>query len=88
MLRELIKFDKGILTMENLQIESTTNQIILKLNKKGFTEQFIDSLIKRLKIEDLAQKSALDDKILKIAEEINQDWWDKNGEEFLKNIAK
>jgi hypothetical protein len=36
----------------------------------------------------LAQKSALDDKILKIAEEINQDWWDKNGEEFLKNIAK
>lgn len=74
--------------MENLQIESTTNQIILKLNKKGFTEQFIDSLIKRLKIEDLAQKSALDDKILKIAEEINQDWWDKNGEEFLKNIAK
>ncbi|WP_194972802.1 hypothetical protein [Aquiflexum lacus] len=74
--------------MENLQIESTTSQIILKLNKKGFTEQFLDSLIKRLKIEDLAQKSALDDKILKIADEINQDWWDKNGEEFLKNIAK
>ncbi|WP_373522220.1 hypothetical protein [Aquiflexum sp.] len=74
--------------MENLQIERTTNQIILKLNKKGFSGEFLDSLIRRLKTEELAQKSALDDKILKIAEEINQDWWDKNGEEFLKNIAK
>jgi hypothetical protein len=74
--------------MENLQIESTANQIILKLNKKGFTEKFLDSLIKRLKTEELAQKSAFGDKILKIAEEINQDWWDRNGKDFLKNISK
>lgn len=74
--------------MENLQIESTKSQIILKLNKKGFTEQFLDALIKRLKTEDLAQKAAIDSKILEIAEDINQDWWDKNGEEFLKNITK
>jgi hypothetical protein len=74
--------------MENLVIENKGNQMILKLNKKGFDDSYLISLVKRLQAESLAQKSKFTSDILTIAEQINQDWWDKNGEKFLKGIKK
>ncbi|OFX16482.1 MAG: hypothetical protein A2033_05330 [Bacteroidetes bacterium GWA2_31_9] len=74
--------------MENLVIENKGNQMILKLNKKGFDDNYLISLVKRLQIESLAQKSKFTSDILTIAEQINQDWWSNNGEKFLKGIKK
>ncbi|MDY0143978.1 MAG: hypothetical protein RBR97_19015 [Bacteroidales bacterium] len=74
--------------MENLIIENKGNQMILKLNKKGFDESYLISLVKRLQIEDLAYKAKFSPEILGIAEQINQEWWDKNNESFLKGIKK
>lgn len=62
--------------------------MILKLNKEGFDENYLISLVKRLQIEELAQKSEFNSDILSIAEQIDQDWWDENGEEFLNGIKK
>ncbi len=72
--------------MKNLVIENKGNQMILKLNKEGFDENYLISLVKRLELEELAQKSGFDSDILSIAEEINQDWWNKNGGKFLEGI--
>lgn len=74
--------------MENLIIENKGNQIILKLNKKGFDENYLISLVKRLQIENLANKAKFNPDILSIAEQINQEWWDENNESFLKGIKK
>ena len=74
--------------MENLVIENKGNQMIIKLNKKGFDGDYLISLVKRLQIESLAQKSKFSSDILTIAEQINQDWWNSNGEIFLKGIKK
>ena len=74
--------------MENLVIENKGNQMILKLNKKGFDENYLISLVKRLQIESLANKANFSSDILGIAEQINQDWWDENSEKFLKGIKK
>ncbi len=74
--------------MKNLVIENKGNQMILKLNKKGFDESYLISLVKRLQIENLAQKSKFTTDILSIAEQINQDWWSSNGEKFLKGVKK
>lgn len=74
--------------MKNLVIENKGNQMILKINKKGFDENYLISLIKRLQVEELAQKSAFNSDILSIAEQINQDWWNKNEENFLKGVKK
>lgn len=62
--------------------------MILKLNKKGFDENYLIALVKRLQMESLAQKSGYGTSIMNIAEEINQKWWDENGEEFLKDVKK
>jgi len=74
--------------MDNLIIENKGSQMIFKLKKKGFDENFLISLVKRLQMEELAQKSGFTSNILSIAEQINQEWWEKNGEEFLKDIKK
>jgi hypothetical protein len=74
--------------MENLVIENKGNQMILKLNKKGFDDSYLISLVKRLQVENLAQKSKFTTDILTIAEQINQDWWSSNGEKFLKGVKK
>ncbi|MCF8360434.1 MAG: hypothetical protein K9H26_16905 [Prolixibacteraceae bacterium] len=74
--------------MKNLVIENKGNQVILKINKKGFDENYLISLLKRLQVEELAQKSDYNSDILSIAEQINQDWWDKNGENFLKGVKR
>jgi len=74
--------------MKNLVIENKGSQMILKLNKKVFDDNYLISLVKRLQIEELAQKSGFTANVLGIAEQINQDWWDNNGEQFLKGIKK
>jgi len=74
--------------MENLEIENIGDQMILKLNKKGFDKNYLIALVKRLQMESLAQKSGFDAEIVNIAEEINQDWWNENREAFLKDVKK
>jgi len=39
-------------------------------------------------MESLAQKSGFNSSILKVAEQINQEWWDENGEKFLDKVKK
>ena len=74
--------------MENIVIENKKDQMILKLNKSVFNESYLISLVKRLQIESLAQKSEFRPDILSIAEQINQDWWNQNEEMFLKGVKK
>lgn len=74
--------------MKNLVIENKGDQMVLKINKKGFDENYLISLLKRLQVEELAQKSDFDPDILSIAEQINQDWWDKNEDRFLKGVKR
>ena len=74
--------------MENLVIENKGDQMILKLNKKGFDENYLISLVKRLQMESLAHKSGFNSSIMSVAEQINQDWWDENGEKFLNKVKK
>jgi len=74
--------------MKNLTIQNKGNQMILKINKKGFDKNYLISLIKRLQVEELSQKADIDKNVITVAEEINQTWWNENGENFLKGNEK
>lgn len=74
--------------MENLVIENKGDQMILKLNKKGFDNSYLINLVKRLQVEDLVEKSKFSTDVLTVAEQINQDWWDNNRNDFLKDVEK
>ena len=43
--------------MESAIIKNRKDQMILTLKKKGFDDAYLISLVKRLQIEELAQKS-------------------------------
>lgn len=74
--------------MQNIIIENNEDQMILKLNKKAFNKEYLLSLVKRLQVEEFVEEANFDSEIMKIAEKIDQEWWDKNGDEFLKGIKK
>ena len=62
--------------------------MILTLKKKGFDDEYLISLVKRLQIEELAQKSKFKNDILGLADEINAEWWNQNSDRFLKGVKK
>lgn len=72
--------------MTNLSIQTQGNEMIIRLNRESFSDSYLLSLIRRLRLEELAQQADFDEKILDIAEEMDQKWWDENGGEFLKDI--
>jgi len=74
--------------MRNLTIDTKGDKMILTLNRKGFDPNYIIALIKRLKLEELAQKSGFTDSVSALAEDLDQQWWDENGESFLKGVKK
>ncbi|MCF8460495.1 MAG: hypothetical protein K9G46_07210 [Flavobacteriales bacterium] len=74
--------------MRNLTIATKGDKMILTLNRKGFDPNYIIALIKRLKLEELAQRSGFSDSVSAIAEDLDQQWWDENAESFLKDVKK
>ena len=74
--------------MQNIQIEDKKNRLVLTINKKGLDKDYLIRLVKRLQTEDLIYKSRINEDILDIAEDVNNDWWNKNKENFLKEIKK
>ena len=74
--------------MENLNIQNSGNEMILRINRKGFDAEYLLTLVKRLKIEEIAKKARFSKKILGIADKIDKNWWRKNATSFLKNVEK
>ncbi len=74
--------------MESTIIKNKKDQMILTLKKKGFDDEYLISLVKRLQIEELAQKSNFKNDILGFADKLNDEWWDQHGDKFLKGVKK
>jgi len=62
--------------------------VIIRLDKSFIPVDALLKIANRLKVEYLAQEVGFTDSILAISEEIDSEWWAKNGEEFLKNVKK
>lgn len=74
--------------MRNLKIDTKGDKMILTLNRKGFDQDYLIALIKRLQVEELAQKAGFTGKVEKVADELNQKWWDEHGDSFLTGVDK
>lgn len=75
--------------MEALSLQSLENQWIITIDKKQFPPELIVKLLKRLRLEWLAQNAEFDEDLAsELAEKIETNWWNDHGEEFLKNVEK
>ncbi len=72
--------------MEAIKIDTTKDKLIITIDKDSVDAEFIKRILKLYKINQLASKGNLKKDILKIAEEIDSEWWKKNSESFMKGI--
>lgn len=68
--------------MEAIKIDTTEDKFIITIDKESVDAEFITRIVKLYKINQLASKGNLKKDILKIAEEIDSEWWEKNSESF------
>ena len=74
--------------MNAFSVQNTGNEMLIKLNRLAFDNTYLMKLIKRLEIEAIAQEAQVSSNINEIANEIDETWWKKNGNDFLKDIKQ
>ena len=75
--------------MEALTLQSFENEWVIKIDKSEFPPEFIIKMLRRLRLEWLAKKAAFDPSLAQsLAIEMEDSWWNKHGEAFLKNIER
>lgn len=69
--------------MEAIQVSSTNGELTIKVDKSRIDMDIILDFLERLRVEFLAQKIDFDKEILKISDEIKENWWSRNKDQFL-----
>jgi hypothetical protein len=69
------------------EIKSTDKEILIRLDKTELLTSDLINIVNRLRLEVLAQKSSLTpDQAQRLADEVDNAWWEQQGESFLKDV--
>ncbi|MES2703240.1 MAG: hypothetical protein V4649_11400 [Bacteroidota bacterium] len=74
--------------MLGLTVEDSKEKIVFTIDKSNFTEDVLMRLMKIARMEYLVKLAGFDESVLKMDEEIKDNWWKENKEEILKRIGK
>lgn len=70
-----------------MKITFKDDEAILKFPKQLASSDYVQEFLERLRLETIVEKSQLsEEQAWELSEEIKQEWWQKNKEEFLKRI--
>jgi fructoselysine-6-P-deglycase FrlB-like protein len=70
-----------------VSITFENKEVVIRLPKQMLTETFVQEFIGYLKVEEIAQKSRLTEaQLQEMVEQIQQEWWQKNKQRFIKKI--
>ncbi|MBE0425841.1 MAG: hypothetical protein IBX72_04235 [Nitrospirae bacterium] len=72
-----------------ISIKYENEDAVLIFPKRLISNQYVQSFIERLNIENITQKSRLTEKeIMELSEKIKKDWWKKNRDRFIGKMKK
>lgn len=74
--------------MKQFNVQSNDKEVIIRFDKSEINTEAMLKILKRLQVEYLAQKADFKDNLLDIATEIDNQWWEANNQNFLKNVKK
>ena len=74
--------------MVNISVTTQADEMIIRLNKKSFNKKFLANMLKRLRLEELAQRAGFQKEVVTLGEQIKKDWWKENGESFLQHVIR
>jgi len=73
--------------MKAFEIKSTDKEILIRLDKTELSTSDLTNIVNRLRLEVLAQKSSLTpNQAQRLADEVDDAWWEQHGKSFLKDI--
>jgi hypothetical protein len=70
--------------MTGLDIENTTNTLVLTIDKHNFSETVYLKAVEIIHLQYLVTKAAFDESVLDIDEEMKENWWNENKDRILK----
>ena len=66
---------------------SSEKEIIITFHKEMMYAKFVQDFLKRIETENILQKSCLsEENAQNLAEELKEEWWQKNRDSILKRI--
>jgi len=71
--------------MTGLSIENTDSQLILSIDKSNFSESVLLKVMEIARLEYLVAKAEFDEAVLRIDEEMKENWWKNNKGEIIGN---
>ena len=71
--------------MQEMNIKSFDDRVVITFDKNIIDKDSLIKFITRLRAAELIRKADFSEELLKLADEIKSEWWDKNKKEFLKN---
>jgi len=69
--------------MKSILVDSSEDRFIVSIDKKLINKEQLLQFIDNLRMEFLAQKADFTEDIEIVAEELKQNWWDKNKNRFI-----
>lgn len=72
--------------MNALTIQNSGNEMLIRFNKDTFDKGYLMNLVKKLELEAKIHISKVSPKIMEIANEIDEKWWEENQSTFLKDV--
>lgn len=71
--------------MKTVTFDSSEDRFIISIDKKSITKETLLQLLENIRIETLAETVDFDDSIEDLGEEIKQEWWKKNKDNFIQS---
>jgi len=71
--------------MTGLSVENTDRQLILSIDKSNFSESVLLKVMEIARLEYLVAKAEFDEAVLRIDEEMKENWWKNNKGEIIGN---
>lgn len=70
--------------MDSISVKSSKDKVTVTFDKNILNLDILIKFIERLEIEEKAKKISFSPEVIQIAEEIKNQWWQKNKVKFLK----
>jgi hypothetical protein len=76
------------ITMKNISLTSGKNQLVITVDTSDLDQDYLLIVLEKIELEILAQKAQVKDSALDIAEQLNEDWWRENRDNYLRGIKQ
>lgn len=66
-------------------ISNTKDEVIIKINKSDFSEEFVSNIIEKIKLEKLTNQSKLNDSHISMLNDEIKSFWNEQEANYYRN---